>query len=103
MIMTMMKKLGFIFLLFLLLSACEDDTRIPTEAGVVIFAAPPDNCNDFIIETAGGTRLKPSNLRNDFQVDQLQIIFGYEITSDFHDCGFAGAIPIINITTIRRR
>ena len=100
---TTMKNFCFVFLLLLSLSACDDDTRIPTEAGTVIFATPPDNCNDFIIETAGGTRLKPSNLRSDFEVDQLQIIFGYELTGNFHDCGFSGDIPIITITTIRKR
>ena len=96
-----MKNSIFIILLICVCVSCDDDNRLPMEAGVVMLASP--NCNDYIIEDAGGNLLKPTNLNADFQVDQLQIIFSYELTSDFHNCGFIGSLPIIRITSVRRR
>ncbi|MGB0522446.1 MAG: hypothetical protein ACPGJS_05775 [Flammeovirgaceae bacterium] len=96
-----MKKLYFlIFFLFLSISACDDDQQIQLEAGTIVFASP--NCNDFIIETTTG-RFKPTNLRQEFEMDQLQVLFSFNLTSNFHDCSFLGDLPIIEITSMRQR
>ena len=93
----------FLLLCFVLgITACEDD-QIPTEVGTIILDNQPNSCNAYIIETVSGNRYKPSNLRQEFEVDQLQVLFSFEITQDFHDCSFNGQIPIINISTIRNR
>lgn len=97
-----MKKLVLLTccVLSLFLASCDDDNQFQMEAGTIVFASP--DCNDFIIETTTG-KFKPTSLRQEFQTDQLQVIFSFELTQNFHNCGFLGSLPIIEITSMRNR
>ena len=96
-----------LFTLFLLSSlvSCEkekNETDLELTDGIIIYAAPPDNCNDYVIVT-GNHWLKPSGLSSDFEVDSLLIRYAYDSTENKHSCGFGGPIPIIDLTHIEKR
>lgn len=97
----------FLLLLFLMtsLTSCEKDnnkTELQLTDGIIIYMAPPDNCNDYIIRT-GNYLYKPSVLNSNFAIDSLLIRFAYDSTENGHNCGFGGSIPIINLTHIEKR
>lgn len=92
------------FFLYSLVS-CEkenDKTDLQLTDGIIIYAAPPDNCNDYVIVT-DNRWFKPSELNSDFEVDSLLIRYAYDSTEHKHPCGFGGVIPIINLTHIEKR
>lgn len=70
--------------------------------GVVMYMAPPDNCNDYVIK-ADKSYYKPLDLSVDFEIDSLLIRFAYDSTEYWHNCGFGGPIPVIDLTHIENR
>lgn len=82
--------------------SCKKSDKNNLIDGMVVYMAPPDNCNDFVIKT-DDSYYKPSNLENEYKVDSLLISFYFNSTADFHDCGFGGSIPIIDLTHIENK
>ena len=64
--------------------------EVTTTNGIILYMAPPDNCNDYIIKTDDGAFYKPSSLNNDFKVDSLLVEFSFKTSDLTHSCGFGG-------------
>ncbi|MEM6830822.1 MAG: hypothetical protein AAF551_09925 [Bacteroidota bacterium] len=96
-------KSTLLVLLIVSFAACEDDNEPLPELtdGTIVFMAPPDNCNDYVIAIDGSnTLLKPNNLADSLKVDSLKIKFDFDSTALLHNCNFGGQIPVISIGTI---
>lgn len=81
----------------------ENDSNLDFKNGIILYMPPPDNCNDYVIKSDDNYWFKPSNLNNDFRIDSLLIRFAFDSTDNFHDCGFGGSIPIIDLIHIEKR
>jgi hypothetical protein len=108
-----MKKLVFIIIPALMLvmssfSGCEGNViaeEVPYIQAKVRFISAPDFCDGYMIiigdELAVNHKIyKPNNLPIDYQVDNLSVNIIFETLNDEYNCGFAGYVPIINITNI---
>lgn len=90
-------------------ASCEEkeNTNTNTKVGIIYYAAPPDNCNDYVIDFNLDEELndlhKPNNLPNEFKVDSLKVEVNYRTTNEQHSCGFGGSIPVINIVEIKAK
>lgn len=86
--------------------SCEKDKaddRLSLDNGIILYMPPPDNCNDYVIITTDNFWYKPSNLSNDYKIDSLLIRFDFDSTDNFHNCGFGGSIPVIDLTHIEKQ
>lgn len=93
-----------IILLTALLSCDNEnvDANLLLTEGIIIYMAPPDNRNSYIIKT-GNFNYQPADMSSDFKIDSLSIRFAYDETENRHNCGFGGTIPIIELTHIEKR
>lgn len=85
--------------------SCNKDSKeadLQLKEGMIVYMAPPDNCNDFIIKVNDHI-YKPSNLSSSFEIDSLNIRFAYETIESTYDCGFGGQIPYVLLTHIEKR
>ena len=82
---------------------CEKDDTRNNLNGIILYMPPPDNCNDYVIKSEDNSLLKPSNLSDEYRIDSLLIRFAFDSTDNFHNCGFGGSIPVIDLTHIEKR
>ncbi len=83
--------------------ACEEDEiSADLKNGLIVYMAPPDNCNDFIIvvDDLSQTMLKPNNLAESFKIDSLKVKFDFDSTNRSHNCNFGGQIPVVSINQL---
>ncbi|UOY07998.1 hypothetical protein L0P88_05455 [Muricauda sp. SCSIO 64092] len=90
----------------LLFSACFDDDdseNVLMVEATVRLLAPPEGCDDYIIETENDNLLFPLNLDNEYLVDGLEINIIYDLVDGVtHQCGRIGAVPSIELLEIER-
>lgn len=88
------------------ITSCDNDTDnddLKLVDGIIMYMAPPDNCNDYVIKTDDNLYYKPSDLSMDYKIDSLLIKFSFDSTDGLHNCGFGGSISIIDLTHIEKR
>lgn len=112
--------LPFVLGMLALCWGCDKDNDKPcvipegavTEKFKVLYAAPPDNCNDFVLvvekldedgKLISFTRFyKPNTLPAEFQKDGMFVVVTYTVSNDTHNCDFGGYVPVINVHHIRK-
>jgi len=98
------KKLLLICAILLLLltgiTNCENDDK-DMVTGSVLYFAPPDNCNDYMIKIDNKI-YKPKTLENQYKVDGLKVRLSYRITNEQWNCGFGGYQTVIEILKIEK-
>ena len=95
----------FVSAIVIISTSCDNDTNndnLKLENGIIMYMAPPDNCNDYVIKTDDNLFYKPSDLSKDYKIDSLSIKFSFDSTDALHNCGFGGSIPIIDLTHIEK-
>lgn len=91
-----------IYFIFFISMGCTDQPTPKTEfkEGIILFLAPPDNCNGYILNIDKNLYY-PSNLHEFFKKDSLLVEIDISETTELHNCGFGGTIPIATINHIK--
>ncbi|UJH67793.1 hypothetical protein [Allomuricauda sp. SCSIO 65647] len=101
-----MRSKILILALVLLFSACSDDDdseNILMVKATVRLLAPPNGCDDYIIETENDNLLFPQNLDKEYLVDGLKVNIIYDLVEGVtHQCGRIGALPSIELLEIEK-